>query len=109
MKNQVSNIARAKFQAIIALQFMAVNLLAINKRAVLAPQVNDKKLAIFRHDRSVLARHPRIRNHQIAINRASHRIRSVIQRQRLLIASLYKDSDRKNAGYARMRRRRHVR
>ena len=109
MKNQVGNIARAKLQTIVALQFMAIDLFAINKRAVLASQVNNKKLAIFRHDRSVLARYPRIRNHQIAIDLAPHRIRSVIQRQRLLIASLYKNSDGKNAGYARMRRRRHVR
>src|ERR1700721_4114653 len=77
---------------------MAVTLLAVNKGSVLASQVDNKKLAIFRHDRSVLARHPWIRNHQIAINLAPHRIGSVIQRERLLIAALYENGDRKNAG-----------
>ncbi len=109
MEDQVGNIARAKFQPVVALQLVAVHLLAIDEGAVFAAKVHDKKLAIFRNDRAMLARHARVGDHQVAIHLAAHGIGSVIQRQRLLIVALYKDRDGKDAGYARVRRSRHVR
>ncbi len=71
---------------------------------MLAAQVDNKKLAILGHNRSMLARHARIGDHQVAIHLAPHGIRSVIQRQRLLIVSLHENRDRKDSGDTRMRR-----
>ena len=104
MEDQIGDIARAKFQPVVALQLVAVDLLAIDEGAVLAAQVYDKKFAILGNDRRVLARYARVGNHQVAIHLAAHRVRGVIQRQRLLVASLYEDRDGKDAGDARMRR-----
>src|ERR1700719_4311492 len=108
MEDQVGNIARAKFEPVVALQLVAVHLLAIDEGTVPAAQVYDKKPAVFRNNRSMLARHARVGNHQVAIHLAANGIRSVIQRQRLLITSLDKDRNGKNGGYARMRRSRRV-
>src|ERR1700693_97582 len=56
----------------------------------------------------MLARHARVLDHQVAIHLAAYGIRSVIQRQRLLIVPLHEDRDGKDARYARMRRSRHL-
>src|SRR4029077_4177540 len=46
MEDQVRNIARAKFQPVVALQLVPVDFLAVDEGTVLAPQVYDKKLAV---------------------------------------------------------------
>src|SRR5271155_1704694 len=103
MENQVSNVARTEFQPVVALELMAVNFLSVNKCPVLAAKIDDKELAILRHDRGMLARHARIGNHQVAIDLAADRVGRVIQRKRLLIVSRDKNRDGKDAGDARMR------
>jgi hypothetical protein len=108
MKDQVGNIARAEFQPVVALQLVAINFFTVDERPVFAVQVDDKKLAVLGNDGSMLAGYARVGNHQVAIDLAAHGVRRVIQRQRLLIASLYKNRDGKDAGYTRMRRSRHV-
>src|ERR1700674_4418886 len=56
----------------------------------------------------MLARYTGVGDHQVAIHLAAYSIRSVIQRQRLLIIPLHEDRDGKDTRYARMRRSRHL-
>ena len=75
-----------------------VNAFSIDERAMLAALIDNEELAVLRHNRSMLARHARIGDDQIAIHLPPHRVRRVIQRQRLLLAPLHVDRDGKDAG-----------
>src|SRR3981081_143281 len=63
---------------------------------MLASLVDYEELSVFGNDVSMLARDSRIGNHQIPIHFAANRIRSVIQRERLLLISLDVDHHREN-------------
>src|SRR3981081_666404 len=63
---------------------------------MLTALVDYEELSIFGNDVSMFARNSRIGNHQIPIHFAANRIRSVIQRERLLLISLDVDHHREN-------------
>jgi len=109
VEDHVGNVAGAELQPVVALQLVPVYLLAIDEGAVFAAQIHDKKLAVFRNDASVLARHARVGDHQVAVHLAAHRVRGVIQRECLLIIALHEDRDGKRCSIYPMRRSRHVR
>ncbi len=71
MEDEISNVAGAKFQAVVALQLMAINLFAIDECSVLAAIVDDEKLAVLGNDGSMLARDPGIGDDEIAIDFAA--------------------------------------
>src|ERR1700730_12203952 len=108
MEDQVGNIACPTFQTVVALSLVAVHFFAIDKGSVFAADVDDKKLTVFGNNRGMLARNARVGDDQVAIDFAAHGIRSVIQRQCLLIASRYEVRRGKDARYTRMRRSRHL-
>ena len=97
MENQVGDIARAKFQPVVALELVPLDPLAVDEGAVLAALVDDEEFAILGDNRRMLARHARVGDHQVAIHLAPHCVRRVVQRQRLLLASLHEDRDGKDA------------
>ena len=110
MKNQVRDVARAELQSIVARQFAAIDAFAVDEGSMLAALVDDKEFAVLGHDVGMLARDPRIGNHQIAVHLAADGVRSVIQRQRLLLVPLDVDHDRENTRHCtrwRNRRNRH--
>ncbi len=80
MKNQVRNIPRPKLQPVVALELVAIHAFAVHEGTVFAALVDHEKLAIFRDDRCMLARHPRVGDDQIAIHFAPDSVRGVIQR-----------------------------
>ena len=89
MENDVSHLAHAEFQAIIALQFLALHFFAIYKGAVLAALVDNVKLTIVSENEGVITRHAWIGNHQILIHFSAHRERGVVEGDRALVISLH--------------------
>src|SRR6266851_3594889 len=97
MENDVSHVAHAEFHTIIALQFLPLHLLAIYKSAVLTALVNNVELTVVREDERVIARDPRISNHQILIHFSADSERRVVKGNRALIISLHVDQRGKHS------------
>src|SRR5258706_13957651 len=104
MENQVSDVPSAKFQSVVARQLAPVHAFTVHERSVLATLVNYEELAVFGNDVRMFTRDSRIGDHQIAIHLAPNRVRSVIQRERLLLISLYVDHNRENTRHPPRRR-----
>ena len=98
MKNDVGNIADAKFKAIISFQRLALNLLAIDKSPVLAALVDDAELPVFGHDQGMIARHTRIRDHQILINFSPYAEGTMVEIDVALLVALDEDQDGEYSG-----------
>src|SRR5579871_20991 len=88
IENGIGGVARSELEAIVALQFLPLNALAVNESAVLAALIDKKKSALFEHDESVIARHARIGDDQILIDLAPHAEGRAVQDDILLFISL---------------------
>ena len=98
IEEDVRRIARPKLQAVTALQFLTLDTLSVDERAVLAAQVNEEKLLPVLHDLRMVPRDPRVRNHQILVDLPSDRERRAVQNDVLLLATLHKDKGGKHTG-----------
>ena len=98
IEQNVSRIARAKLQAVAALQFLPLDALSIDERAVLAAQVDQEKRLPFLHDLGMVARDARVGDHQIFIHFPSHGERSAVQNDVLLLTALHKHQGGKHSG-----------
>jgi len=54
-ENDVGDIANAELDPVVSLQFLALHALPIHVGAVLASLIDNKEIAIFRHDKGVVA------------------------------------------------------
>ena len=98
MKNDVGNIADAEFQAIIPLQSLALNPLAVDKSPMLAALIDNAELPVFRHDQGMIARHTGICDHQILINFSSYAEGTVVEIDIALLVALDEDQDGEYSG-----------
>ena len=98
IEDGVAGIARSKFQAVVAFQLLPLNAFAVDERAVLAALINEKESVFFEHDQRVIARDPRIGDHQILIHFAAHAERRAIEDDVLLLVPLHQHQRREHTG-----------
>ena len=104
IENRVGRIPRSEFQAIIPLQFLALNSFAIDECAVLAALIDQEEKSVFlQHNERVIALHSRIRDNQIFIYLASHTERSAVENNIFLLVSLHQHQRRKHSRPRRLR------
>ena len=98
IEQNVGGIARAEFEAVAALQFLALDALSVDEGAVLAAQVDQEKILSLLHDLGVVARDARVGDDQVFINLAADVERRAVQDNVLLLGSLYEDKRGKHTG-----------
>ncbi len=98
IEQDVSRIASPELQAVAALQFLALDSLSVDERAVLAAQIDEEEFLPLLHDLRVVARDARVGDHQIFIDFPSHRERRAVQDDVLLLAALHKHKGGKHTG-----------
>ena len=77
---------------------LALDAFSVDERAVLAAQIDEEEFLPVLHDLRVVARDPRVRDHQIFIDFPSHRERRAVQDDVLLLATLHKHKGGKHTG-----------
>ena len=102
IENGVGRIARAKLQAIVALQLLPLDTLSVDERAVLAALVDEKESGFFQHDERVVARDAGIGDHQILIDLAPHAERSAVEDDVPLLVALHQHQRGKHARAGRL-------
>src|ERR1700740_161576 len=94
----VSGIASSELEAVVTLQLLPLNPFAVYKRTVLAVLIDNEKTTVsFVNDQCVVARDPRISNHQILIDLAAHREGGSIENEVLLFVPLNQHERRKDS------------
>lgn len=91
VEDDIGKIANPELQAIVLLQWLTLDFLAIDKRSVLAALVYHAELPIFRNDHGVVARNPRVRNDQILVDFSAHAEGTVVKLDDSLLISLHID------------------
>ena len=97
IKNDVRDIANAKFQPVISFQVLALHAFAIDERSVFAALIEHIELAVIGRYQRMIARDTRIGNYQILIYFAPDAERAVIEIDGALLVALHEDERRENA------------
>ncbi len=97
VEDNVDGISRPKLNAIISLQQLALDALAINESSVLAALVNYEELPVLRNDESMVAGNPGIGNYQVLVHLSTDGKRTMVEIQGSLLSSLHEDQTRENA------------
>ncbi len=97
--------AGAEFHPVIGVQLVALRLLAVPQRCRACCHVDQRVVRTCSEDGSVVARHPRIRDHQVAVGLAPDGERRMVQRDGALLGFLHEDQLRKPGGPAHRQRR----
>ncbi len=102
IEDGVGRIARAKLQAIVALQLLPLDTLSVHERAVLAALVDEKETSFFQHDERVVARDAGIGDHQILVDLAPDAERSPVKDNVPLLVALHQHQRGKHARAGRL-------
>ena len=95
IENHVYRFANAKLETVIFLESLALDAFSIDVGSVLATLIDDAKLPIFRNDKSMFTRDPRIGDHQIFIHLAADAEGAVVEIDRALLVALHENQRRK--------------
>src|SRR5580658_7495334 len=98
IKKNVGGITRPEFQAVIALEFLALDPLSVDERAMLASLIDQVEVVAFQHNLRVVAGDARVGNDEVLINLASHVERRTVQHDIFLIVALDKHQRGKHTG-----------
>src|SRR6185437_14893607 len=98
MKDGVNRVACAKLKAIIALQFLAIDALAVHERSVLAALVLHIKTTVFRNNQRMIPRDTRVGDNEVFVHLAADAEGRVIEVERSLLATVDEDQAGEDTG-----------
>src|ERR1700682_440573 len=97
VEDDVGGVARAKLQAVVTLKSLSLDALAVNKCAVLAALIYEKKTLAFQDNLGVVARYARIGDDKVFVYLTSHTERSAVEDNIFLLIALHQHQGGKHA------------
>ena len=96
MENDVGDVANTEFDAVVALQILALNPLAVDERSMFTALVNDEEFSVFGCDQGVIAGDTRVGDDQVLVDFPSYGEGSVVEIEGALLVALNEDECRED-------------